>query len=492
MKSISRNFLILFYLLFFSSQLFFAQENPTEWPYGGVPDTNQRELRIFHPEIKKEVVIGGITKIPLNFNNPANFSAGRFYNDAYFAGAFFDSVSFFGTNFDSAANFIAARFNKQTVFEYSQFHSYAIFNYTHFKNMASFSDVYFKKSANFSAGRFAGLTYFARVRFDSLTYFQFARFKDRVYFEQAKFGGLVYFGNTQFDTLADFSGAQFLSGTNFDGTVFKGIINLAAATFKSDLDLRRAKFDSVETIYIDHNTTFPTGKLHLYWDEFKAKNKLRIQLSNYPANLQIVKREHYQRIETFYHRMRDNYLFQGNKTSADAVMYELGWQREEILKEFWWKLYGWFFGWGYQPWRFLVFVVLPIILLFAGFWYKYFYHIVAILVWEKMPDSMISEISKSKYREETTLFKKLKHRRFSHSKFSTDNISYIARLWQVIFFSSSVLLGIRFKKDWIESKNQAFMYVITFEWLLGIGLFVAFALLVKSARFDFVKSLLGF
>ena len=59
---------------------------------------------------------------------------------------------------------------------------------------------------------------------------------------------------------------------------------------------------------------------------------------------------HYLRIRILYHQLRDNYLKQGDQTSADAVMYELGWQREIILEPSgwgWWKLYGHLFGYGY-------------------------------------------------------------------------------------------------------------------------------------------------
>jgi len=68
------------------------------------------------------------------------------------------------------------------------------------------------------------------------------------------------------------------------------------------------------------------------------------------------------------------------------------------------------------------------------------------------------------------------------------------------FFSASVLLGIRFKKEWIpivDKRNlylghKSFLHVVTFEWLLGIGLIITFTLLVRGTRFGFIRDLLGF
>ncbi len=64
--------------------------------------------------------------------------------------------------------------------------------------------------------------------------------------------------------------------------------------------------------------------------------------------------------------------------------------------------------------------------------------------------------------------------------------------------SAAVLFGIRFKKEWSKVcpdnilGRKTFIYCVTFEWLLGIGLIVTFALLVKGARFGFIRDLLGF
>jgi len=43
-----------------------------------------------------------------------------------------------------------------------------------------------------------------------------------------------------------------------------------------------------------------------------------------------------------------------------------------------------------------------------------------------------------------------------------------------------------------SSRRSSDFRNVSFEWLLGIGLIVTFALLVKGVRFGFIRDLLGF
>ena len=88
--------------------------------------------------------------------------------------------------------------------------------------------------------------------------------------------------------------------------------------------------------------------------------------------------------------------------------------------------------------------------------------------------------------------------RITDFSYGLNNINRLTRYWHALFFSTSVLLGIRFKKEWTKDLpenilgRKSFIYFVTFEWALGIILFVVFALLVKGIRFSFIKDLLGF
>ncbi len=49
-----------------------------------------------------------------------------------------------------------------------------------------------------------------------------------------------------------------------------------------------------------------------------------------------------------------------------------------------------------------------------------------------------------------------------------------------------------FDHDVVPGDGESFIYVVTFEWLLGIGLIITLAVLAKGVRLSFIKDLLGF
>ena len=409
-------------LLLFVEVGFTQKKNPTVYPYGGVPDKSRGV-----PD--KSRMEDWMNKPPLNFNRVAYFWRATFDSLAYFIEATFDSLAYFsGATFDSLADF----------------------------NGATFDDA----------------AYFGRATFDNAAYFREATFDDAAYFTQATFDSLAYFIEATFDSLANFNGATFDDAANFSGAKFANvadfvqahfgrIVILTGTDFRQGVDFRQTYFDSVEIIHLE-NIIFPEGELRFYWHQFQGKDSLRIRIRNPPADS--LKQEHYNRIEIIYHQLRDNFLAQEDKGSADAViMYELGWQKKKILGEFWWKMYGFFFGWGYQPWRFLLFVVLPVVIIFALVWYFVYYDVLQNAIFKR-------DISK---------------------ELGSQQGSKLLKAWHAIFFSFSVLLGVRFKKEWLIKRHN-YLFWVTCQWGIGIGLFVTFALLAKGARFGFIRDLLGF
>jgi len=145
-------------------------------------------------------------------------------------------------------------------------------------------------------------------------------------------------------------------------------------------------------------------------------------------------------------------------------------------------------------------------IIFAVVWYWFYYGILVKIVNEKIDERKFPGSHYKfdfKYKEKYLSISKknsfpgVKLKIYDHSK-SPKELNRLSRYWHVLFFSASVLLGIRFKREWIEIGSplalgqQSFIYLVTAEWLLGIGLYVTFALLVKGARFEFIKGLLGF
>ena len=67
----------------------------------------------------------------------------------------------------------------------------------------------------------------------------------------------------------------------------------------------------------------------------------------------------------------------------------------------------------------------------------------------------------------------------------------LVRIWHVVFFSMSVLLSIRFKKEWIEKNNSLFLLLVSLEWALGNLLYVLFGIGVKNYEFGYIKGFFG-
>jgi len=446
---ISTKLAVGFCALLLFAEVGFAQKPNTVWPYGGVPDTSEMD-----EEMKKP---------PLNFNKMAYFYRAKFDDEAHFSGATFgDRANFSWAKFDDEAHFSGATFGDGANFGWATFDDEAHFSGATFGDRAEFGRAKFGDGADFYRAKFDSVANFYRAKFDSVANFSWATFDDEAHFGEATFDDGANFREATFDDRASFFDAKFNDEVDFEHASFMGTVNFAYTDFRQGVDFRQTYFDSVEIIHLE-NMTFPEGKLRFYWHQFQGKDNFRIKLLYPPADS--LKQEHYNRIEIIYHQLRDTFLAQGDSGSADAVMYELGLQKNEILGEFWWRMYGLFFGWGYQPWRFLLFVVLPTIVGFAVLWYFKYYEVLQKVIFK-------TELKAA-------------------AAFKEKQDDLLQKVWHSLFFSSSVLLGIRFKKAWIIKRGK-FLYWASFEWATGIILIVAFALLVKGARFGFIRDLLGF
>ncbi len=164
--------------------------------------------------------------------------------------------------------------------------------------------------------------------------------------------------------MANFSDATFSGYANFENCQFLDKVNFSGTQFIQGVDLRRADFNKTNSILIDHHIFFPNGKLNVNWNQIKGRLRLSEEssinaspkemakrayheldslynrvahknISHKPDTLAIKRqsvkarldslthvfnKERYDLTEIFYLRLRDNYLAQNNKASADAVM----------------------------------------------------------------------------------------------------------------------------------------------------------------------------
>ena len=298
----------------------------------------------------------------------------------------------------------------------------------------------------------------------------------------------VTFGHSLFN-FADFGETVFNKRVTFDGCTFNGELDIQATKFNKGLDLRWSHFFQLKKLVIDKETEFEIGKFLGEWDQIKGRSKPKIGVDDFYA-LHEPAKNNYKTLKQFYNKLRDNYLAQGDKTSADEVMYELAWQRDIHLQEFWWKVYGWTFGWGYRPWKFLLYVVFPIILIFTFIWYRFYYGLIFLILNEK--------IQLNPERKTVRPFLSFQPFRTKKTWTSYSSVPFIYKFLHTLSFSADVLLRFRWKSKWSdipfdkEHRYKSFPWVVGTQFFLGFGLYIAFAILVKGSSFQFIKGLFGF
>jgi hypothetical protein len=265
-------------------------------------------------------------------------------------------------------------------------------------------------------------------------------------------------------------------------------VDFSNTDFEKGVDLRRIDFQNVSTIFLD-NTSYPLGELVVYWENIKGIDKPKISLKYKSGNDE----DDYKSIEEIYLQVKNNFLAQGDKITADNILYELAWQKEIIVGGFWQWLYGFTLGYGFEPIRYLFFPVIITIIFFWVIWYFKYYNIVAYVLNKDLDE----DLGVSPHYNVKFPTKKLwKYEVIDHNRISP-NINFITRMWHSLHFSTSVLLGIRFKKDWIRfsSKHKSgvnsFLWIVSFEYILGKVYLILLIILIKIHTFENWKSFLG-
>lgn len=275
---------------------------------------------------------------------------------------------------------------------------------------------------------------------------------------------------------------------NFRRIELVDTVDFSNIDFEKGVDLRRIDFSKVSTIFLD-NTYFPPGELIMYWEYIKGDENPKISLKFKSG----INEDDFKSIEEIYLQIKNSFLAQGDKNTADEVLYELAWQKEIIVGGIWQWLYGVTLGYGYEPVRFLFFPILLTVFLFWFIWYKFYYNIVAYIL-NKELDSELG-LSGSYHVDFPT--KKIKKILAVDHKRVNKNINFVTRYWHSLHFSASVLLGLRFKKEWMQlaikhkyGKNS-FLWMTTLEYALGKIYLILLLIFIKVHYFDNWKSFLG-
>jgi len=333
----------------------------------------------------------------------------------------------------------------------------------------------------FWGNTFRGSTTFDLCKFFTNVYFSNSLFNN-VNFRESSFYKVIKFSDIVFNGYVSFRGVSFTEKPGFNRVIFKDTLNLIGSKFNEGVDFRRADFDSLRAIFLE-NMYYPIGELYISWEQIKYRARPLIQVDSISSS----KIDDYKRLENIYLKLSDNYLAQGNKNSSDDVKYELELRKDELLNNLDHKIYGVIFGYGYQPLRYISLAVIIMLIFSFIFYYNYY--------------NIYFEILDKKFDKGKNVIIRLKKKKipfyFEVNKWNVKNEEYYNRInlltvaWHSLIFSTSILLGLRFKKEWINRYNKKFLMLVSMEWVVGLALYVGFIWGVKNARFDFIKGLLG-
>ncbi len=248
-------------LLLFSGFNYAKDQNPIEWPYGGVVDSlsDSREAPIiFKNEVDYKRSI---------FSEKANYFESHFCNKADFEqSTFVDDADYRNSVFENSVNFSSAKFKKYSLFKRVQFK-----DKVNFKNATYFDDAEFSEHVIY-----ADSVEYNFARFEKNAFFKNAQFKRNVNFIGTCFRDNTDFKQVKFDENANFSEAKFYGNVYFEGCQITKEIDFAGTIFENVLDLRRIDFEKKGVIVVDHNTSFPNGKLYASWEQMKGRFRIDI------------------------------------------------------------------------------------------------------------------------------------------------------------------------------------------------------------------------
>lgn len=265
--------------------------------------------------------------------------------------------------------------------------------------------------------------------------------------------GPAFFPAIDFEKPMSLSQSKFSNEVVLHSAKFLDSVNLTWASFNGGLDLQFSKFGPKSKLYVAH-MKIPDGKLKFNADEFERllHNNLVSDDNNLSNRI----------IENIYENFISQYLSQNNKQAADTVSYFYEVFKQKAQPSFTHWLYGISMGYGYKLWHYVLTVVTPITFICTLIMGIYFRREIHKLV------ARSHQVS-----EKETIY--------------PDTLTSMVRTLSV---TSSILFSIRFKTVWI-SENKAFNFAVMLNYLIGLGLYVAFLLGTKTSSFDVIKALAG-
>lgn len=280
-------------------------------------------------------------------------------------------------------------------------------------------------------------------------------------FSVDRFDSEARFNSTFFDGEIIMENIVFTKRPYFTRTRFKGSLDLAASNFVEGVDLRVAKFEKGTKVQFEafegdmSKFQIDLSQIENLDLHFTAPNKLL-------ESEQERKQEELARLDKVYEQLKQSFKARGLMSEYDAISLIHYRKQNEIKKSIFSYLYDFFMAYGYQTWRFVLFIVAPSVVIFS-------------VVYTRGYDREIREIVRRKDQApEEQIY----------------DPSLFASIARTIALSSSILFAIRYKTIWL-TENHSFNKLVMFNYLYGIFLYLLFALGTRVSSFDIVKSMIG-
>lgn len=232
------------------------------------------------------------------------------------------------------------------------------------------------------------------------------------------------------------------------------IVSISESTIDKGIDLLRSDFSQVESLKLVYLST-DSAKLFLNPDQIDA---LKFTYRG-GADTSDEKTASY---------LADSFTKRGLNSAADAVRLRIeeaktnatnDWSAGRVVRKAW----GIFFGYGYEAWRWLCFMMIPSALLACCVLWRWF-------------RNDISKISERERGKEAEPFEQLSH-----------NIQMFTCMW----LAFRILFSLKFDIKWL-TKNTNFNRVIVVVYTAGIAMYVLLFVGARGSLFESAKHLAGF
>lgn len=266
--------------------------------------------------------------------------------------------------------------------------------------------------------------------------------------------GPAFFPSIDFKKSFSLSQSKFSDRVVLSGSSFFDEVNLTWAKFNGGLDLQFTNFGRNSNLEISMMEV-PQGKLDFDIDEFERVIHKPLMVGK--ENLSERKKE------IIYESFLGHYSEKGKKQEFDTVSHfyeDFKYSQNPSVSGF---FYGLTMGYGYELWRYVLVVVLPIVLLCS---------LAMFLLFNREIHGLVSRVNQTNLND-------------------TPTPRGVVLFFRTLSITSSILFSIRFKTLWL-SENHRFNAIVLCQFILGLCLYLAFLVGTKTSSFDVIKAIAGF